>query len=148
MGNGLVVSTLNTTVRGQIDVSEIQGSRFAAGLRLMKSLHWRHNEPDDISNHQPHGCLLHRLFRRKSKKTSKVRVTGLCEGNSPVTGEFPAQRASNAENVPFDDVIMNSLKVGIYPAVSTRINVLISPPYKMICVCVYEDAVQNLSMAK
>ena len=33
------------------------------------------------------------------KKTSKLRVNGLCEGNSPVTGEFPAQRASNAENV-------------------------------------------------
>ena len=37
--------------------------------------------------------------RRRSKKTSKLRVTGLCEGNSPVTGEFPAQMASNAENV-------------------------------------------------
>ena len=34
---------------------------------------------------------------RRSKKTPKFRVTGL--GNSPVTGEFPAQRASNAENV-------------------------------------------------
>ena len=33
------------------------------------------------------------------KKTSKFRVTDLCAGNSPVTGEFPAQRASNAENV-------------------------------------------------
>ena len=31
-----------------------------------------------------------------------------CVGNSPVTGEFPAQRASNAENVPFYDVIMNT----------------------------------------
>ena len=37
--------------------------------------------------------------RRRSKKPLKLRVTGLCEGNSPVTGEFPAQRASNAENV-------------------------------------------------
>ena len=37
--------------------------------------------------------------RRRSKKTSKLRVTGLCGGNSPGTGEFPAQRASNAENV-------------------------------------------------
>ena len=35
---------------------------------------------------------------RGSKKTSEFRVTGLCAGNSPVTGEFPAQRASNAEN--------------------------------------------------
>ena len=33
------------------------------------------------------------------KKTSKLCVTGLCAGNSPVTGEFPAQMASNAENV-------------------------------------------------
>ena len=32
-------------------------------------------------------------------KTSTLRVTGLLEGNSPVTGEFYAQRASNAENV-------------------------------------------------
>ena len=39
------------------------------------------------------------LFRRRSKKTSKLRVTGLCAGNSPVAGEFPAQMASNAENV-------------------------------------------------
>ena len=63
------------------------------------SLQWRHNERDVVSNHQPHDCLLNRLFTRISKKTSKFRVTGLCEGNSPVTGEFPAQRVSNAENV-------------------------------------------------
>ena len=37
--------------------------------------------------------------RHRSRKTSEPRVTGLCEWNSPVTGEFPAQRASNAENV-------------------------------------------------
>ena len=37
--------------------------------------------------------------RRRSKKTSKLHVTGLCEGNSPVTDEFPAQRASNAKIV-------------------------------------------------
>ena len=52
-----------------------------------------------VSNHQPHGCSLNRLFRRRSKKTSKLCVTGLFTGNSPVTGVFPTQRASNAENV-------------------------------------------------
>ena len=62
-------------------------------------LRWRHNEGDSVSNHQPHDCLLNRLFRRRSKKTSKLRVTGLCAGNSPGTGEFPAQMASYAENV-------------------------------------------------
>ena len=63
------------------------------------SLQWRHNERDGVSNHQPNDCLLNRLFGCKSRKTSKFRVTGLCVGNSPVTGEFPAQRASHAENV-------------------------------------------------
>ena len=63
-----------------------------------KALQWRHNESDGVSNHQPHDCLLKRLFSRRSNKTPKLRVTGLCEGNSPVTGELPTQRASNAEN--------------------------------------------------
>ena len=52
-----------------------------------------------VSNHQPHNGLLNLLFRRRSKKTPKLRGTGLCEGNSPVTGDVPSQRASNAENV-------------------------------------------------
>ena len=59
----------------------------------------RHNGHDGVLNHQPHDCLLKRLFRHRSKTTSKLRITGLCEGNSPIIGEFPAQRASNAENV-------------------------------------------------
>ena len=63
------------------------------------TLRWRHNGRDSVSNHQPHDCLLSRLFRRRSKKTSKLRDTGLCVGNSPGTGEFPAQMASYAENV-------------------------------------------------
>ena len=63
------------------------------------SLQWRHNDHDGVSNHQLYDCLHNRSFRCRSKKTSKLRVTGLCVGNSPVTGEFLTQRASNAENV-------------------------------------------------
>ena len=63
------------------------------------ALQWRYNELDGVSNHQPYDRLLKRLFRSRSKKASKLRVTGRCKGNSPMTGEFPAQRAGNAENV-------------------------------------------------
>ena len=63
------------------------------------SLQWRHNGCNSILNHQPHDCLLNRLFRRRSKKTWKLCVTGLCAVNSPGTGEFPAQIASYVENV-------------------------------------------------
>ena len=50
-------------------------------------LQWRHSGRDCVSGHQPHYCLLNRLFRRRSKKTSKLRVTGLCAWNSPVPVE-------------------------------------------------------------
>ena len=46
------------------------------------SLQWRQNGRDSVSDPQPHDCLLTRLFRRRSKKTPKPRVTGLCAGNS------------------------------------------------------------------
>ena len=42
---------------------------------------------------------INRLFRCISKKRSKLRVTGLCEENPPVTSGFSSQRSSNAENV-------------------------------------------------
>ena len=60
-------------------------------------LQWYHNARGSVSNHQRLHRLLNCWFRRTSKKTPKLRVTGLCAGNSPVTGEFPAQKASNAE---------------------------------------------------
>ena len=69
------------------------------GMAYISALRWSHNGRDSVSSHQPHDCLLNRLFRRGSNKTSKLRVTGLCARNSPGTGEFPAQMASNAENV-------------------------------------------------
>ena len=58
------------------------------------SLQWRHNGRDGVSNY-----VLSRLFRRRSKKIWKLCITDLCDGNSPITSEFPAQRASNAEHV-------------------------------------------------
>ena len=58
---------------------------------------WCHNERDGVSNHQRLDCLLNRLLMHRSKKTPKLRVTG--GGNLLVTVEFPAQRASDAENV-------------------------------------------------
>ena len=67
---------------------------------VIVSLQWRHDGRDNVSNHQPHDCFLNRLFRRRLKKASKApRHWPLCAGNSPGTGEFPAQMASNAENV-------------------------------------------------
>ena len=89
------------TYRQMAHKTSVDGSSYGACVPACPcgTLHWCHNGRDNVSNHQPHDCLLNCLFRRRSKKTSKLRVTGLCVGNSPGTGEFPAQMASNAENV-------------------------------------------------
>ena len=70
-----------------------------------QALRWRHNERDGVSNRRRFDYLLN-LFRYRSKKTSKLRVTGLCEGNSPVTGEFPHKGPVTRKIFPFDDVIV------------------------------------------
>ena len=70
-----------------------------SGRTSSVSLQWHHNGCDSVSNHQPHDCFLNCVFRHRSKKTSKLCVTGLCAGNSPEAGEFPAQMASKAEDV-------------------------------------------------
>ena len=72
-------------------------------------LPWRHNDHDGVSNHQPHGCLLNRLFRRRSKKTSKLRVTGLCVGNSPGPVNSPHKGPVTRKMFLFDDVIMQEI---------------------------------------
>ena len=78
------------------------------------SLQWRHNDQDGVSNHQRHGCLLNRSFRRRSKKTSKLHVTGLCVGNSPGPVNSPHKGPVTRKMFPFDDVIM------LYARVVTR----------------------------
>ena len=60
---------------------------------------YAHIERNGMSNHRRLYCLLNCLCRRRSKKTSKLRVTSLWEGNPTVTGGFPSERASNPKNV-------------------------------------------------
>ena len=97
--DGSASTTLTSDTNFTADLSLDTPSTNLQCHETLFSLRWRHNDHAGVSNRQPHGCLLNRLFRRKSKKTSKLRVTGLCAGNSPGTGEFPAQMASYAENV-------------------------------------------------
>ena len=53
------------------------------------SLLWRQNGRDGVSNHQPYDCLLSLAFMHRSQKPI----------SASATGEYPAQMASNAENV-------------------------------------------------
>ena len=119
------------------------------GIMLQKlccktvSLEWRHNGHDCVSNHQPpHDCLLNRLFRRRLMKASKPQVTGLFEGNTPVTGEISAQRISNLENVSiwwrFHDNSRNELPYNWWKHVSTKAVPWLRNPVSIICMYLCE----------
>ena len=82
---------------------EISSNRVAHEMFIIMALQWRNNRRDGVLNHQPHHCLLNRLFRRRSKKTSKLRVTGFCVFTPH---KWPATR----KMFPFDDVIMQKFK--------------------------------------
>ena len=79
-------------------------------LFCTETLQWRHNERDGTSDHQTYDCLLNRLCRRRSTRTSKLCVTGLCKG--PVTRKM----------FPFDDVIMSLNKIFMINPAVTPIN--------------------------
>ena len=71
-------------------------------------LQWRHNGCNGVSNHQPHDCLLNRLFRRRSKKHRSSASLAFvwrihrCPVYSP--HKWPVTR----KMFPFDDVIIFS----------------------------------------
>ena len=99
MLNGIAIKMENNTCPFRHTSENFQLLRNLLQDYMIITLQWRHNGCDGVSNHQILDCLHNRLFRHRSKKTSKLCVTGLCEGNSPVTDELPAQSSSNAENV-------------------------------------------------
>ena len=80
--------TVSLKMDDVIDLTQFHGtSYFECYWMIRNSLQWRHNGRDGVSNYQPRGSLFNRLSRHSSKKTPKLRVTG----------EFPAQRASNGK---------------------------------------------------
>ena len=73
---------------------------------MLPTLQWRDNEPDGVPNHQPHDCLLNGLFRRISKKTWKLRVTGFVLGIHRLPVNSPHKGSVTQKMFPIDDVIM------------------------------------------
>ena len=92
-----------------------------------------HNERDCALNNWHLDCLLNRLSKLRWKTASKFRVTGLCEGNSPVTGELSAQMASNTENASI------SWRHHVFLVIHTR-------DHKCPAVSTNQTCIQNLQL--
>ena len=97
-GTGIAI----TTDFGVADVDRV-GVVAALGFPL----HWRHNGRDGVSNHQSHDCLLNRIFRRRSKKTSSSASLAFVRGNHRGPVNSPHKGPVTRKMFPFDDVIMH-----------------------------------------
>ena len=86
---------------------------------------WRHNGHDGASNHQPHHCLLNGLFRHRSKKTSKLCVTGLCAGIHWWPVNSPRKWPVTWKIFPFHDVIMIAIVLSIQPCIPTLYELIV-----------------------
>ena len=103
--NVLSLKDQSTTAVSPCEIHQDDERRYSLPFLFQ----WRPDEKDGVSN-------------SRSNKTSKLCVTGLREGNPPVIGEFPTQRASNAENVSIsrrhhvDESFISGMKVVILTA--------------------------------
>ena len=94
------------------DISQSFGWYYPTALHnqqdndMWNPLQWRHNERDGVPNHQPYNFLLMRLFRHRSKKTSKLRVNGLGGGIHRWALTSPHKGPVTRKMFPFDDIIM------------------------------------------
>ena len=73
---------------------------------LDMSLQWLYNEHHGVPNHRHLHCLLSRLFRLASKKTSKLRVTGLFRGIHLWPVDSPHKGPVMRKMFPLDGGIM------------------------------------------
>ena len=89
---------------GLVIIFIIRHRSFHLQLHQHFSLRWCHNGHDGVSNHQPQHCLPNRLCGCRSKKTSKLRVTGLWAENSL---DPPLKWPVTRKMFPFDDVVMH-----------------------------------------
>ena len=91
------------------------------------SVQWRHNGSGGVSNHQPHYCLFDRLFRHRSKKISKLYVTGLGAGNSPVAGEYTNHHNHHRQHDHYHHHIFNNIIIMIMIMITITFVIISSP---------------------
>ena len=104
---------------GTIHSASTGMSQHKGGCMCNQSQRWQNHYSEVIMNAMASlitslTIVYSNVYSGRSMKTSKLHVTGLCAGNSPVTGEFPAQRPVTRKMFPFDDVIMMRGKCSLW----------------------------------
>ena len=104
---GLGLNVLRLPLRKLKSTSSTSVEVIVQQWHMNIPLQWRHNGRDGVSNQQRFDGLLNRLFMHRSNKISKLRVTGLCDGNPLLTDGSPHKGPVTRKKFLFDDVIMS-----------------------------------------
>ena len=90
----------NRTCMGNISPTSDHSHTFPSGVITHSLIHYNDVIMSALASQITGVSMVYSIVCSGiSKKTSKLHATGLCGGNSQLTGEFPAQRASSEENV-------------------------------------------------
>ena len=105
----------------------------------MLSLQWRHKGRDGVSNHQPHHCLLNRLFRRRSGKNQSSASLAFVREIHRWPVNFPHKWPVTWKMFPFDDVIIPWLRNTVRPICSLWYNIRVSGTNMFTNLCLYQN---------
>ena len=82
------------------------GAVIRSPVKQTESLQWRHNERNGVSNHRRLDCLLNRLLRRRSKKTSSSASQDFVSGLPRWPVDSPFKELITRKMFSFDYVSM------------------------------------------
>ena len=103
-------SAIMLNTKGHSEVAEhyleVSYMLYAMYDIVFSSLQWRHNRHNSVLNHQPHHCLLNRLFRCRSKKHQSSASLAFVWGIHRWPMKSPHKWPVTQQMLPFDDVIM------------------------------------------
>ena len=91
---------------------------FGFGLESFRALQCRHNGCDSVSNHQPHHCLLNRLFSTDQRKHQSSASLAFLQGIHRIPVNSPHKWPVTRKMFLFDDVIMFRKLTSLFPMVN------------------------------
>ena len=110
MENANVLVTINFSTKAPLTKSQYLFRCWVGSFVTLSHypLLWRHNEPDCVSNHQPHDCLLNRLSGTDQRKHQSSASLAFVRGIHRRPVNSPHKWPVTRKMFPFDDVIMRT----------------------------------------
>ena len=92
-----------------VSITHILYELLLQSAQIFHALQWSHNGRNGVSNHQPHDCLLKRLFRHTWNKYQSSSSLAFVRGIHRWPANSPPKGPVTRKMLPFYDVIMGTM---------------------------------------